>query len=76
MADSLTYAANMKNLEPVVEAIDFIEGDICDSELVDYLVERHDVIVNFAGESHVDNSLKDPGSKVLLMKGPANKVSL
>ena len=35
----------------------FIQGDICDQELVDRLAKEHDVIVNFAAESHVDRSI-------------------
>ena len=35
-------------------------GDICDAALVDSLVAESDVVVHFAAESHVDNSLHDP----------------
>lgn len=59
--DLLTYAADKSFLEPVIDQITFIEGDIADQALVDKLVEEHqiDTIVNFAAESHVDNSISD-----------------
>ena len=58
--DKLTYAGNRRNLDPVSERITFVHGDICDAELVDDLVRSTDVVVHFAAESHVDNSLNDP----------------
>jgi len=45
---------------PVADQIEFVEGDICDHGLVDCLVAEADVVVHFAAESHVDNSLHDP----------------
>ncbi|HWG98578.1 MAG TPA: dTDP-glucose 4,6-dehydratase [Pilimelia sp.] len=58
--DALTYAGNRSSLAPVSEAIRFVHGDICDERLVDRLVADSDVVVHFAAESHVDNSLSDP----------------
>lgn len=60
--DKLTYAGNLKNLEnlPHPENYNFIQGDICDTDLVDKFVSENDLIVHFAAESHVDNSIKDP----------------
>jgi dTDP-glucose 4,6-dehydratase len=58
--DALTYAANPRSLEKVSEEIKFVEGDVCDTKLLDRLVAEHDVVVHFAAESHVDNSLADP----------------
>ncbi|GAX91990.1 dTDP-glucose 4,6-dehydratase [Effusibacillus lacus] len=72
--DLLTYAGNPENLEDIKNypKYRFIQGDICDRELVDTLVSgknsgiagispgRSDVIVNFAAESHVDRSIKEP----------------
>jgi len=37
-----------------------VHGDICDAALVDRLVGECDMVVHFAAESHVDNSLHDP----------------
>ncbi|GAA1345126.1 dTDP-glucose 4,6-dehydratase [Saccharothrix algeriensis] len=58
--DALTYAGNRDSLAPVADRVRFAHGDICDAELVDRLVAEHDVVVHFAAESHVDNSLHDP----------------
>lgn len=58
--DKLTYAGDKSNLDPVADKITFIEGDICDRELMDKLVGENDVVVHFAAESHNDNSLRDP----------------
>jgi dTDP-glucose 4,6-dehydratase len=58
--DALTYAGNQQSLAPVAEQIRFVEGDICDADLVDRLVAETDVVVHFAAESHVDNSLHNP----------------
>ena len=58
--DKLTYAGNKANLDPVADKITFVEGDICDRDLMDKLVGETDVIVHFAAESHNDNSLREP----------------
>lgn len=58
--DALTYAGIRDSLSPVAKDIRFIHGDIRDSDLVNRLVSETDVIVHFAAESHVDNSLSDP----------------
>lgn len=60
VVDSLTYAGDLKNLSEVESSINFIKGDICDQGLVDSLVAKSDIIVNFAAETHNDNSLLDP----------------
>ena len=58
--DKLTYAGNRANLETVADQITFVEGDICDAELIDKLVAENDIVVHFAAESHNDNSLRNP----------------
>ena len=58
--DALTYAGNKANLEPALDKISFVEGNICDTALVDKLVSETDIVVHFAAESHNDNSLKNP----------------
>lgn len=58
--DKLTYAGNPDNLEPVLDKITFVTGDICNQDVLDPLVEGSDVVVHFAAESHNDNSLHDP----------------
>ncbi len=58
--DKLTYAGNKENLAPIADKVTFVQGDICDAELVDKLVSETDIVVHFAAESHNDNSLRDP----------------
>lgn len=58
--DALTYAGNRDSLQPAGNSVRFVHGDICDTELVDGLVRESDLVVHFAAESHVDNSLADP----------------
>ena len=58
--DALTYAGRLSNLSGLEEKYEFVQGNICDSVLVDSLVSKADVVVHFAAESHNDNSLKSP----------------
>lgn len=60
--DLLTYAGNTENLKDIEnkENYSFIHGDICDKELVQDLMRRVDCCINFAAESHVDRSIKNP----------------
>ena len=58
--DSLTYAGSKANLEPFLDSINFVVGDIRDPILVDKLIRDSDLVVNFAAESHNDNSLRNP----------------
>jgi dTDP-glucose 4,6-dehydratase len=62
--DKLTYAGNLRNLEPLRDDPDhiFVHGDIGDSSLVAELFQRHrpQAVVNFAAESHVDRSIYGP----------------
>ncbi|MER7406689.1 dTDP-glucose 4,6-dehydratase [Streptomyces sp. NPDC000070] len=57
--DKLTYAGNLTNLAPVCAHPDFsfVQGDICDPDLVGRLSAEHDQVVHFAAESHVDRSI-------------------
>ncbi len=56
--DKLTYAGTLTNLEMLPRrSFEFVQGDIGDPELVNSLASRHDSIVNFAAESHVDRSI-------------------
>jgi dTDP-glucose 4,6-dehydratase len=56
--DKLTYAGTLKNLEMLPkETFEFIKGDIANPDLISDLTKRHDAIVNFAAESHVDRSI-------------------
>jgi dTDP-glucose 4,6-dehydratase len=59
--DVLTYAGNRSNLESMGgdKKFEFVQGDICDTALVQGLFRRHDfdIVVHFAAESHVDRSI-------------------
>lgn len=62
--DKLTYAGDLGTLREELEdsRVSFIRGDICNRELVENIFINHniDYVVNFAAESHVDRSIKDP----------------
>jgi dTDP-glucose 4,6-dehydratase len=59
--DSLTYAGDLGNLLnlPDDPNFEFIQASLNDKEIVAELVSNSDLIVNFAAESHVDNSILD-----------------
>jgi len=63
--DLLTYAGNVENLNEISEHNNytFIKGDICDRKLVESIFENYNIkgVIHFAAESHVDNSIKNPG---------------
>ena len=63
--DALTYAGNYNNIKDLEGKPNykFVKGDITDREFIDKLFEeeKFDWVVNFAAESHVDNSIKNPG---------------
>ena len=63
--DALTYAGNYNNIKELETKnnFKFIHGDITDRDFIDKLFseEKFDIVVNFAAESHVDNSIKNPG---------------
>ncbi|MCK5023198.1 MAG: dTDP-glucose 4,6-dehydratase [Candidatus Aenigmarchaeota archaeon] len=63
--DKLTYAGNKDNLRGTMDKIKFVQGDICDKNISDKLVEDADIVVHFAAETHVDRSIMDAGSFVL-----------
>lgn len=62
--DSLTYASNLENLAEIknLENVKFYQGDIQDEDIVSKILqdEKIDYVVNFAAESHVDNSITSP----------------
>lgn len=60
--DKLTYAGNLENLSAVSgdPRFAFVQGDICDGPLLDTVLPGHDVVVNFAAETHVDRSIHGP----------------
>lgn len=60
--DKLTYAGNLENLKDVEgnPNYTFINGDICNIQEVDAVMQGVDVVVHFAAESHVDRSITGP----------------
>jgi dTDP-glucose 4,6-dehydratase len=56
--------ASLSDLRPL-KRYSFIKGDICDTNLMQKLIENIDSIVNFAAESHVDRSIADPSSFIM-----------
>lgn len=62
--DCLTYAGNLENLKDVEnnKNYKFVKANICDREVIRkvFLEDDIDYVVNFAAESHVDRSIKDP----------------
>ena len=62
--DLLTYCGNLETLKPVEGKPNyrFVRGDIADREFIFDLFEKEhfDVVINFAAESHVDRSIKNP----------------
>ncbi len=63
--DLLTYAGDLENLKECETnpSYKFIKGDICNRELVEFIFSEYDIqgVIHFAAESHVDNSIKNPG---------------
>ncbi len=63
--DLLTYAGDLENLKECENnpRYKFIKGDICNRELVEFIFNEYDIrgVIHFAAESHVDNSIKNPG---------------
>ena len=62
--DSLTYAGNYNNIKLLEKRknFKFIKGDITDTKHVNEIFKKEniDIVINFAAESHVDNSIENP----------------
>ena len=60
--DSLTYAGNLENLKSVEDKITFHKMDISLTRFMDSIYElyKFDGVINFAAETHVDNSIEEP----------------
>jgi dTDP-glucose 4,6-dehydratase len=61
--DKLTYAGRIENLQGVLDhpRHAFVRGDIEDASVVTPLVQRSDIVVHFAAETHVDRSIQEAG---------------
>jgi len=62
--DKLTYAGRRENLQDLLEQIQFIQGDICDIQVVSHAIADCERIFHFAAESHVDRSIENAGDFV------------
>jgi dTDP-glucose 4,6-dehydratase len=60
--DKLTYAGNLASVADLETdpRYRFVQGDICDAALLAEILPGHDVVVNFAAETHVDRSIVAP----------------
>ncbi len=79
--DNLTYAGNLENLKKVSDNQNykFIKADICDTKAVKEIFKENEIdyLVNFAAESHVDRSIKDPNIFVTTnVQGTANLLAI
>ena len=76
--DKLSYAANLENLDDISDhpRYKFYEEDIQNKDQIEKICIDHkiDLIVNFAAETHVDNSIEDP--KPFLMSNVIGTLSL
>jgi len=65
VVDKLTYAGNRENLSGVNPSdYEFVVADINDSSILKKHISKMDAIINFAAESHVDRSIKNPRSSL------------
>jgi dTDP-glucose 4,6-dehydratase len=66
--DKLTYAGNPANLDDIASRFKsryiFKKVDICDAAKLEAVFDEYEIdsVCHFAAESHVDRSIKDPGS--------------
>lgn len=79
--DKLTYAGNLENLKGLENNKNYVfeKADICDKEKIEEIVKKYniDTIINFAAESHVDRSIKDPTEFINTnIKGTQNLLSI
>ena len=85
--DKLTYSGNKENLKDIEQKVNysFFQEDICNKKAMAEIIQEGDVVVNFAAESHVDNSILDPnifittnvlGTQILLDVAREKKANL
>lgn len=83
--DKLTYCGNPENTRDCEknQRYSFVQGDVCDQLIMQKAMKDVDVVIHFAAESHVDNSIKDPfiftktnvlGTHILLESSLKNKI--
>ncbi len=61
--DKLTYAGRRENLHDVIDHLrhTFVQADVADASVARRLVERSDLVIHFAAETHVDRSIMEAG---------------
>lgn len=59
--DALTYASRPETFEKFKSLIPVYNLDICETDKIENIINSHgiDTIINFAAETHVDNSIRD-----------------
>lgn len=64
VVDTIGFAGNMANLDPVIDRITFEKADIADLEIMESIYRRYrpDYVVNFAAESHNDRAILGPSA--------------
>jgi dTDP-glucose 4,6-dehydratase len=67
VVDKLSYAADLARISEVKQLVRFYKADITDRIKIESILrkERPDAVANFAAETHVDRSIKDPGAFLL-----------
>ena len=55
--DKLTYAGDKSNLDPSANKITFVQGDICDKDLMDKVIWECDKVFHFAALVWYTNSV-------------------
>jgi dTDP-glucose 4,6-dehydratase len=61
--DKLTYAGRLENLKGLLDhpRHEFVRGDVADPAVAAPLVQRAEIVVHFAAETHVDRSILSAG---------------
>lgn len=67
--DALTYAGDLKKVESIAKSNNyrFFQGDICNRKLLESIFDEFEinVVINFAAESHVDNSIDESSAFIM-----------
>jgi dTDP-glucose 4,6-dehydratase len=60
--DNLDYAGDLKRLGEIKKQIRFFKADICEPSKINSIFkkEKPQILVNFAAQTHVDRSIKEP----------------
>lgn len=59
--DACLSGSNLRNIPRLKsQNYSYVKGNITDKKLVDRLISKSDIVINFAAESHVDRSISNP----------------